>query len=162
MNSATVSCWDDKGFYTGNKESLVANDGKPLLAECTTTLISIIPEGKVGQINATKDNWTFIDEVEVINATNDVQLNTIKEEIQNILFAIDGIGIRYKRQEFLISEGENITSKITAIDYKNYQLFKELLVEFDNTVDLENIIWPTPPSFMNKYLNKFEPYKNLV
>ncbi len=161
MTTIVVSCYDPKGIYNTNMNSevtIINGNNIPLLSYCTTTLVGTIPDDKLAKINSTNDGWDFIDKQEYYDAE---KLKWIKEVRNNILSSLDWLDGRYNRKEFLIAEGENITNW-TVTEFKSFLLFKESLASMTDSIDVNNIIWPVPPTFINQYLIKFEPYFDLA
>jgi hypothetical protein len=93
---------------------------------------------------------------------NEIKIARIKRLRNQILIATDGIRQREDREQYLIDQGESVTKSLSSEELLDCEIFRQSIMLFDETVDLNDIAWPTPPTCLNKYLNKFEPYSSLI
>jgi len=93
---------------------------------------------------------------------NDLQRNSIKKICKKIMDSTDWIMTRQETHNNLLARGIISNAALSEAEFNDFCLFRYLISQFDINVNLENIIWPTPPIFLNSKLNVFEPYSNLT
>jgi len=166
------------GFIAVPKTTFTLTKTKAaLISQLDSELKVVFPDGKIiiendhFKIINVEAFLTNVNQVAIIianhnynNAVSSQKLIEINNICKSILNETDWMIIRHDRENFLIGEGEAITTSLNAEQYKDFQLFRNNISKLSDVYANNplGVVYPAPPSFLNSKLNIFEPYTNLI
>ncbi len=141
---ARVTYGAKPGLELYSIDEVFKSDVLPEPGQFGMNLFEVSPEAEDGHIlnKTTGEVLPYLD-AEKVWFSDPFRLLKLRAIRDNFIFGTDFLTVRHRDQIEL-----GVPTTLTAQQYTELQAYRQALRDFPANVDLDNIVWPTKPAFM--------------